>query len=105
MMFLSLKYFSLLRRLRLVLNLSSAQTPLPLNDTEHCQNLESNDLKFQKRFIIVQVPFVEIFQLEKIFTVLFLLLFLNISPGELARTAFLITFVGQTVERDRLAQA
>lgn len=72
--------------------------------TEHCQNLEPKDLKFGKRLIIVQVHFVEIFQLEKIFTVLFLPIFLNISPGELASTTFLITFVGQTVERDRLAQ-
>lgn len=47
----------------------------------------------------------EFFQPEKIFTVLFLLIFHNIALGELARTAFLITFVGQTVERDRLAQA
>ena len=29
--------------------LSSAEMPLPPVDTEHCQNLESNDLKFGKR--------------------------------------------------------
>jgi len=51
------------------------------------------------------MPCVKIFQLDKIFTVLFLLIFPTISPRELARPAFLITFVGQTVERDRLAQA
>lgn len=84
---------------------SGTEMPLPPVDTEHCWNLESNDLKFGKRLIIVQVLFVEFFQSDKIFTVLFSLIFFNISPGELARTAFLITFVGQTVERGRLAEA
>lgn len=41
--------------------LSSTEMPLPPVDTEHCQNLESKDLKFGKRLIIVQVPFVEFF--------------------------------------------
>lgn len=46
----------------------------------------------------------DFFQSEKIFTVLFSLIFFNISIGELARTEFLITFVGQTVEKSRLAE-
>lgn len=72
--------------------------------TQHSQNLKSSDQKFGKRWIIVQVPSVEFFQLVKIFTFPFFLIFFNIPPGKLARTAFLITFVGQILERNRLAQ-
>lgn len=92
-----------LRRLRLAYIWVMQKSLSPTN-TEHLQNLEASELKFGKRWIIVQVPSVEFFQLEKIFTFPFFLTFFNIPPGKLARTAFLITFVGQILDRNRLAQ-